>query len=809
MRSVVLRIIPLLCLAGLFSCEDGPVSDENWTPEIVSVESQPSANSARLKATLSSELQAVCEYGFYYGSDKESLEKVTALPDEKSFTAELKGLEASTKYFFKAYITNGMTYIYSDMSEFTTRESYDFLSIGAEPEAERAVLTASLKNVPQNIIGAGFYYGMSEEEMSPCPGRMDSNTITLAIEGLSPETQYSFRAYLITQYGEVLSVMSSFRTLSGNVSFKAEIEVVEASASDSHAEMEAFVSGNADDVTACGFYYGTDPTRLRKSLSAISEGSFYLNVSGLTPGTRYFYKAFISNGESEKTSSLYYFDTEKDYEFVRVAVRNVEGTYIMEAELSQVPDEGMAYGFMYGVNALQTISCAATLEGSTIRAEVTGLPYDTEYLFRAYLSQGDSHKTSSWGMFQTMPAPSDGGQEGGSGSSGGDVGGGDAGEKPDTGGGEVDDPDPDNIVFADRFVKEMCVARFDTDGDGELSYSEAAAVTHIPAIHEYFGYHELITSFDELQYFTSLKTADFYGCSRLTSIVLPESVREVGGAGVVLAACTSLTDVTLPAGLERLTYHGFTYCHAIEHLALPTGLRHISDFAFDECKSLKEIDIPYTVDWVSESAFARCVSLEKFSGRYASSDGKFLIVAGTVVALAPHGVSRLEIPFGTVGLGSYLCDSCMELTTVVLPQSVETIGYNAFIACYNLEKFSGRYASQDGRCLIVDGAAKAFAPKGIEAYTIDCRTIDCAFSGCATIKELSFGPSVEEIHEHALFNCKDLTSVTFNSPQPPTVYPGTSLALEPGTIIHVPAASLEAYRTAPGWSAYAHRMLGF
>ena len=119
----------MLCLAGLFSCEDGPVSDENWTPELVSVESQPSANSARLKATLSSELQAVCEYGFYYGSDKESLEKVTALPDEKSFTAELKGLEASTKYFFKAYISNGKTYIYSDISEFTTRESYDFLSI--------------------------------------------------------------------------------------------------------------------------------------------------------------------------------------------------------------------------------------------------------------------------------------------------------------------------------------------------------------------------------------------------------------------------------------------------------------------------------------------------------------------------------------------------------------------------------------------------------------------------------------------------------------------------------------------------------
>ena len=93
MRRVVLRIIPLLCLAGLFSCEDGPVSDENWTPEIVSVESQPSVNSARLKATLSSELQAVCEYGFYYGSDKESLEKVTNRVEFVTFDeAKLSGV---------------------------------------------------------------------------------------------------------------------------------------------------------------------------------------------------------------------------------------------------------------------------------------------------------------------------------------------------------------------------------------------------------------------------------------------------------------------------------------------------------------------------------------------------------------------------------------------------------------------------------------------------------------------------------------------------------------------------------------------
>ena len=72
MRTVF-KIVMLLCLYGLFSCENGPVPDDAWKPEIVSLESVPSASSVRLKAVLGSELPAVYEYGFYYGTDKESL----------------------------------------------------------------------------------------------------------------------------------------------------------------------------------------------------------------------------------------------------------------------------------------------------------------------------------------------------------------------------------------------------------------------------------------------------------------------------------------------------------------------------------------------------------------------------------------------------------------------------------------------------------------------------------------------------------------------------------------------------------------
>ena len=54
------------------------------------------------------------------------------------------------------------------------------------------------------------------------------------------------------------------------------------------------------------------------------------------------------------------------------------------------------------------------------------------------------------------------------------------------------------IVFADPNVENTCVWYWDSDGDGYLSYDEAAAVTSLRRRFD----NEPITSFDELQYFT-------------------------------------------------------------------------------------------------------------------------------------------------------------------------------------------------------------------------------------------------------------------------------------------------------------------
>ena len=94
------------------------------------------------------------------------------------------------------------------------------------------------------------------------------------------------------------------------------------------------------------------------------------------------------------------------------------------------------------------------------------------------------------------------------------------------------------IVFEDEKVKELCVANWDNNHNGELSYAEASAVKSIGTI---FQKQKEIVSFDELQYFTGLQILEhnaFQGCSNLNVITIPANVMYIDGG--VFRDCRSL-----------------------------------------------------------------------------------------------------------------------------------------------------------------------------------------------------------------------------------------------------------------------------
>ena len=115
----------------------------------------------------------------------------------------------------------------------------------------------------------------------------------------------------------------------------------------------------------------------------------------------------------------------------------------------------------------------------------------------------------------------------------------------------------DNISFADAKVKEICVANWDTSGDGELSYAEAEAVTDLGEVFKGTN----ITSFDELQYFTGLQSIGqfaFYRCTGLTSINIPNSVTTI--AAMAFSGCSGLTSINIPNSVTTIGESAFEEC---------------------------------------------------------------------------------------------------------------------------------------------------------------------------------------------------------------------------------------------------------
>ena len=101
--------------------------------------------------------------------------------------------------------------------------------------------------------------------------------------------------------------------------------------------------------------------------------------------------------------------------------------------------------------------------------------------------------------------------------------------------------DKENIQFEDLNVKAICCKNWDINYDGELSYTEAEAVTDISTV---FESNADIIAFTELKYFTGITeipTRAFYNCTSLWKIELPSSITTVKSEAFLGAGILNLT----------------------------------------------------------------------------------------------------------------------------------------------------------------------------------------------------------------------------------------------------------------------------
>ena len=167
------------------------------------------------------------------------------------------------------------------------------------------------------------------------------------------------------------------------------------------------------------------------------------------------------------------------------------------------------------------------------------------------------------------------------------------------------------MSFTDATVKRICVTNWDADGDGKLTYNEAAAVT---SIGEAFKGNTTIKKFPELYYFTGITTLSddaFNGCSNLTTLRLPKALKTVGNRA--LKNCKKLEQVNLPTGVNAIGEEAFEGCVLLTEIELANDITTIEKATFKGCAALTAFNLPISVSSIGDEAFAGCTKLTNFT----------------------------------------------------------------------------------------------------------------------------------------------------------------------------------------------------
>ena len=247
---------------------------------------------------------------------------------------------------------------------------------------------------------------------------------------------------------------------------------------------------------------------------------------------------------------------------------------------------------------------------------------------------------------------------------------------------------------------------------------------------------------------TSIEKHAFEGCSRLTSIEIPDSVTSI--EEYAFSGCWSLASIIIPDGVTSIEWHAFSGCENLASIVIPDSVTSIESSAFSGCKKLTSIEIPDGVTSIGSSAFSDCTNLTSIEIPSCATPIKEYFpsyknitnikIASNVTSIKSSAfsdcssITNFEIPSGVTSIGDGAFSGCKKLTSIEIPSGVTYIGDKAFEYCENLRSIS--------------------MPEKLKTIG------DFAFYGCHKLENITIPDGVTGIGKGAFAGCVSFTSIT-------------------------------------------------
>ena len=248
-------------------------------------------------------------------------------------------------------------------------------------------------------------------------------------------------------------------------------------------------------------------------------------------------------------------------------------------------------------------------------------------------------------------------------------------------------------------------------------------------------------------------------------------------------ACTNLTQIELTKDITTINAEAFSGCKVLAMMNIPQGVETIGDKAFYNCGgTTTEITIPSSVTSIGTSSFEGCggkanINCEIYSSGFEKAKFTKVVIGNSVTSIGHRAfyyctsLTSVTIPDGVTEIGSDAFYHCTSLTSVTIPDRVTSIGGWAFNECTSLKEvyYNGDLSAwckinfYDHSANPMCNGAKLYL-NGVELTEVtipsNMTEIKYVFTGCASLKSITFHKRVTSIGDYAFYNCSSLTSIT-------------------------------------------------